>query len=147
MKIKIMRGKGEHHDSMLISVKGIPDELEDNAVDCHIRNLDHYARWAGKRGRPPKGRHEDIVTIVDGEIHIDEEARADWLGIGLENIGKIEPYLKPCPFCGGKATISDAGGQLYGGFVVCNCCAASSGRSRYLIDSIKHWNRRSDGED
>ena len=64
--------------------------------------------------------------------------------------------LKPCPFCGGKATIRkvlSVSGSLassatgYGGYFVmcCNCMTTSNNYSTAEI-CAEHWNRRVNDE-
>lgn len=67
--------------------------------------------------------------------------------------------LKPCPFCGGEATIEDNGGEYpmfdeYGEFadgafneadafwVECDCCHTMCGFSRSEAEAVATWNRR-----
>jgi len=51
--------------------------------------------------------------------------------------------LKPCPFCGGKASIRLFYGVRYG--VFCDCCDARVG-GLYIekADAIDAWNRRAE---
>lgn len=61
------------------------------------------------------------------------------------------PDLKPCPFCGGQASISvdleavvDTEGRRWAFTVVCNRCCATSGLT-YLPEKAREaWNRRAD---
>lgn len=61
-----------------------------------------------------------------------------------------EIELKPCPFCGGKATFKNE--QFYGCnavIVICNDCMAKSKycTGAYLYDqAAEAWNRRADNE-
>lgn len=61
--------------------------------------------------------------------------------------------LKPCPFCGGKASASidteatrDSQGRLWAFTVVCDSCCASSGLTFSSKRAIKAWNRRAANE-
>jgi len=47
--------------------------------------------------------------------------------------------LKPCPFCGGNASILD--GDLWGQYVICNSCEASLG----VMDGMYEINGHFDG--
>ena len=52
--------------------------------------------------------------------------------------------LKPCPFCGGEAKISDMG---YPHWVFCEKCGARiHGYTTDERDSIEAWNRRADDD-
>lgn len=57
--------------------------------------------------------------------------------------------LKPCPFCGGKASISsdteatrDSQGRLWAFTVVCDSCCATSGLTYSPERATEAWNRR-----
>lgn len=69
------------------------------------------------------------------------------------------PELKPCPFCGGKATIDDNGGEYpiideFGRpfdsqftepsqfWVTCENCRTISGVSESEAEAVAIWNRR-----
>ena len=64
---------------------------------------------------------------------------------------KLAERLKPCPFCGGKASIRQTtpltGGTSretgYGGyFVMCDWCMTSSNNYSTEQAAAEHWNRR-----
>ena len=50
--------------------------------------------------------------------------------------------LKPCPFCGGKATIED--GYFHKYAIVCGDCGAEAEQKLILLEIIKAWNTRTD---
>ena len=53
--------------------------------------------------------------------------------------------LKPCPFCGGKATIGKSQEESPKYKIYCKRCAAVI-KSSYLEGLIKVWNRRVENE-
>lgn len=61
---------------------------------------------------------------------------------------QIMTELKPCPFCGGKASIRTVPSGLTKGhirncfFVMCNQCLTSSNNYNSTILAADHWNRR-----
>jgi Lar family restriction alleviation protein len=57
---------------------------------------------------------------------------------------KIEFALKPCPFCGGKATltIDDEYQVLYFFHVMCETCCAQSIGLQSKDEVIDSWNKR-----
>ena len=59
--------------------------------------------------------------------------------------------LKPCPFCGGRASINfdseaiiDSKGRHWAYNVVCDKCCATSGLAYSIEMAIEIWNRRVD---
>lgn len=48
--------------------------------------------------------------------------------------------LKPCPFCGGEAYISDDSDAMY--MVHCYECKAELGYFKSGDEAVKKWNRR-----
>ena len=57
--------------------------------------------------------------------------------------------LKPCPFCGGAATVyvdpdatRDSVGRLWAFYVVCDRCCAMSGTTFSKEKAVEAWNRR-----
>ena len=59
--------------------------------------------------------------------------------------------LKPCPFCGGKASINfdseatvDTQGRCWAYNIVCDKCCATSGLAYSIEMAIEIWNRRVD---
>lgn len=57
--------------------------------------------------------------------------------------------LKPCPFCGGKASLNidpdgtvDTEGRRWAFTIVCNKCAATAGLHWLVQNAIEAWNRR-----
>lgn len=59
--------------------------------------------------------------------------------------------LKPCPFCGGKASINfdseaivDSQGRHWAYNVVCDKCCATSGLAYSIEMAIEAWNKRAD---
>jgi Lar family restriction alleviation protein len=58
--------------------------------------------------------------------------------------GHIDEVLKPCPFCGGKATARKFENGWYG--VVCDDCPCDFGRYWLYTreEAIEAWNRRAD---
>ena len=62
----------------------------------------------------------------------------------LENgikIPKIEPYLKPCPFCEGKARLVKDG-EAYKVYCISPACDAQYGWCATKEKAIQGWNRR-----
>lgn len=62
-----------------------------------------------------------------------------------------EEKLKPCPFCGGDADISDSSGLIGCGmnleyYVVCEECLAKGEEFGNPKDAIEAWNRRHDAK-
>ena len=51
------------------------------------------------------------------------------------------PELKPCPFCGGKASVEC--GLLYLK-VECEACHASTNKFLYFYEVVNAWNRRAE---
>ena len=47
--------------------------------------------------------------------------------------------LKPCPFCGGKASLRRA---LYGFFIICDCCLCETLLCATDDEVIEVWNKR-----
>lgn len=61
--------------------------------------------------------------------------------------------LKPCPFCGGRASINfdseaiiDSQGLHWAYNVVCDKCCATSGLAYSIEMAIEIWNRRVDND-
>ena len=57
--------------------------------------------------------------------------------------------LKPCPFCGGKASICIDEENMEKGFahkwyIVCDSCATCSGMAVSEKKAVEAWNRRAD---
>lgn len=61
-----------------------------------------------------------------------------------------EIKLKPCPFCGGEASIKSVSKRIFtkkvGYFAVCNSCGASTHVALNINDVPHKWNRRADNE-
>lgn len=64
--------------------------------------------------------------------------------------GTAEPKVKPCPFCGGHATVEKADGEISSAWVECDRCGART-RKHFGQDkadrAITAWNRRPDTEE
>ena len=63
------------------------------------------------------------------------------------------PDLKPCPFCGGEASINfdseaivDSQWRHWAYNVVCDKCCATSGLAYSIEMAIEIWNRRFDDD-
>lgn len=55
-----------------------------------------------------------------------------------------EPELKPCPFCGGVASIHD---RMHGGWIAfCNKCLTTSAINETKEQLIAAWNQRAEPE-
>lgn len=57
----------------------------------------------------------------------------------------MEGKLKPCPFCGGEATMQNAGGYPGMVMVACTSCGINTGMSIEPV-VVQRWNRRAMGE-
>ena len=66
----------------------------------------------------------------------------------MERMSEIK--LKPCPFCGGEASIKSVTKGIFvkkvGYFAVCNSCGASTHVALNINDVPHKWNRRADNE-
>ena len=56
-------------------------------------------------------------------------------------------YMKPCPFCGGRAFINKRCTTLTLYQVLCKACGAKSGTGCDQFAAIDNWNRRYKHED
>ena len=65
-------------------------------------------------------------------------------GLKRKGVTTMPNELKPCPFCGGEATIRQNDLNYY--YVCCKKCPAEVGRYWYKRkqDAKNAWNRRSD---
>ena len=59
------------------------------------------------------------------------------------------PDLKPCPFCGCEAEVTDTYSEYRGPYsiVFCSSCGAVGPKRRFKEDAIEAWNIRSGEED
>lgn len=67
---------------------------------------------------------------------------------GYEGTGKVMAELKPCPFCGGEATVYKAKGEVSVACIDCQCGTAYFGGASTIeakIEAAVHdWNRRAE---
>lgn len=98
-----------------------------NVVKCFWReSISSCARSAERKGRAK------VEKRVQGE----------------KSMSEIK--LKPCPFCGGEASIKSVTKGTFvkkvGYFAVCNSCGASTHVALNINDVPHKWNRRADNE-
>jgi Lar family restriction alleviation protein len=60
----------------------------------------------------------------------------------FEPIVEVEPNLKPCPFCGGKAEIQRMGTGRQSMIIECVECGCSLETGETWIDEHSSWNQR-----
>ena len=58
----------------------------------------------------------------------------------IEN--KQQPELRPCPFCGGSATMHSTLLKDGDHIIVCNKCGAASGYFPNREEAVRAWDRR-----
>lgn len=82
----------------------------------------------------------EAMKEKENEIASNTSRMADslelWYGKPIKD--EPEPELKPCPFCGGEATVIECASYC----VRCNTCETESKWFPYGKEAIEAWNRR-----
>lgn len=73
------------------------------------------------------------------DLKHDNSSCSEWDGVA-EADTKTCQQLKPCPFCGGEATIWSYGNDVHE--VTCNACDAASGTHEGKLVAVSAWNNR-----
>lgn len=108
-------------------------------------------------------RKGDALKILNGIISVPRKTPDESTQAFLEHLQKLadrikalpaegtaEPKLKPCPFCGGHATVEKEDGEISSAWVECDRCSART-RKHYGPDkedkALTAWNQRCDPEE